>query len=142
LRRGAIVEIPAVFWYFHWHNADGGFMTEIAEKIRAVLDKKLVSFVSVMDLDEAARGEGTPIQFSNFGPIMHEVKDTEIVLTMKHEVPVTEMLVIPLADDMIIETAPCGKRPGLSDDEATFSLKILSNSLRLIAGLDYVDKAV
>jgi hypothetical protein len=114
----------------------------VAEKIRAVLDKRLVSFVSVMDMDEAMRGEGTTIQFSNFGPIGYEINATEIVLTMKHAVPVTEILVIPLTDDMIVETAPCGKRLGLSDDEATYSLKILSNSLRIVSGIDYVDKAV
>jgi hypothetical protein len=115
-------------------------MTGTAEKIRAILDNKIVSFVSIMDLDEALRGGDNAKQFSTLGPIGFVINDDEMVLTMEHEVPKKETMVIPLADDMIVETAPCGKSLGFSDDDTVHSLKVLSNSLRVVAVLQYVDK--
>jgi hypothetical protein len=118
----------------------GDFMAGAAEKIRAILDNKIVSFVSIMDLDEALKGGSKAKQFSTLGPIGFVINDDEIILTMEHEVPKKEALVIPLADDMIVETAPCGKSLGVSDDDTIRSLKVLSNSLRVVAVLQYVDK--
>jgi hypothetical protein len=117
-------------------------MTEIAKKIAEILDNKLVSFVSIMDLDAALRRSGEAKQFSTFGPIEHKIHDAEIIFTMEHDVPEKETLVIPLADDMIIKTTACGKQLGLPDDEEVYSLKLLSNTLRIVAGINYVDKAV